>query len=344
MSSFSESAFTKKLSELNNSQQSIQTLSLWVIHHRKHSKTIVQVWQTELIKAKTKKKLTFLYLANDVIQNSRKKGQEFTKAFGGVLITAFTHVAKHSDEKTKNSIGRMLDIWVERSIYDAEYVAQIRQSISEVFNERFADADIEVSQPPVKKKKQKSSKRSKVEVVTPPQKKSRLEELINQNEDDDYLTLSPRDPPEAEELTNALLELENSASSDAVVREKIASLPPEVQDVSLLEKITDREAANKLSNIVDEACMLLAEYNGRLCAEIEDRRQVARMLADFVRQQRSLLHESEQKLVEYRDKLARVSEVRKELKSHIQNLPDLRMLPSVTGGLAPLPSAGDLFN
>ena len=341
MSSFSESAFTKKLGDLNNSQQSIQTLSLWVIHHRKHAKTIVQVWQTELIKAKIKKKLTYLYLANDVIQNSRKKGQEFIKAFGGVLITAFTHVAKHSDEKTKNSIGRMLDIWVERNIYDAEYIAQIRQSISKVFNERFGEKNEKTKTTVVKKNKSKVKQTAEPSVVP---KKSRLEELINQNEDDDYLTLSPRDPPEAEELTNALLDLENSASSDAVVREKIASLPPEVQDVSLLEKITDRESANKLSGVVDEACMLLAEYNGRLCAEIEDRRQVARMLADFVRQQRSLLHESEQKLVEYREKLARVSEVRKELKSHIQNLPDLRMLPSVTGGLAPLPSAGDLFN
>ena len=33
------------------------------------------------------------------------------------------------------------------------------------------------------------------------------------------------------------MELENSASQDAVVREKIANLPAEVQDVSLLEKI-----------------------------------------------------------------------------------------------------------
>ena len=341
MSTFSESAFEKKLNELNNSQQSIQTLSLWVIHHRKHAKTIVQVWQTELIKVRTKKKLTFLYLANDVIQNSRKKGSEFIKAFGGVLITAFTHVSKHADEKTKNSIGRMLDIWVERNIYDAEYIAQIRQSISEVFNEKFAGTN--KGSPKQVSKKHKTHKKSTEEPVITP-KKSRLEELINQNEDDDYLTLSPRDPPEADELTAALLELENSASSDAVVREKIASLPPEVQDVSLLDKITDRESADRLSSVVDDACMLLAEYNGRLVAEIEDRRQVARMLADFVRQQRSLLHESEQKLSEYREKLARVSEVRKELKSHIQNLPDLRMLPSVTGGLAPLPSAGDLFN
>lgn len=49
-------------------------------------------------------------------------------------------------------------------------------------------------------------------------------------------------------------------------------------------------------------------------------------------------------LQEYKQKLARVTQVRKELKSHIQSLPDLSLLPSVTGGLAPLPSAGDLFS
>lgn len=47
---------------------------------------------------------------------------------------------------------------------------------------------------------------------------------------------------------------------------------------------------------------------------------------------------------EYKQKLARVTHVRKELKSHIQSLPDLSLLPNVTGGLAPLPSAGDLFS
>lgn len=52
MSVFSESALEKKLAELSNSQQSVQTLSLWLIHHRKHSKTIVKVWYSELKKGK----------------------------------------------------------------------------------------------------------------------------------------------------------------------------------------------------------------------------------------------------------------------------------------------------
>ncbi|XP_039273789.1 regulation of nuclear pre-mRNA domain-containing protein 1B-like [Styela clava] len=342
MSSFSEAALVDKLSELTNSMQIIQTLSLWLIHHRRHSKTIIQVWQTELIKAKTSKKLTFLYLANDILQNCKKKGPEFHKAFGGVLITAFTHVAKHADEKTMKSVLRILDIWQERAVFEMEYVNQIRKSIGKVSKQTKQPKTKKVQ--PTKKVAVADSSSKAPEEEKPVRKKSRLDELITEEEDDDYLTLSPRDPPEAEDLVKALTELENAASTDAAVREKIASLPPEVQDISRLDKIADIESAEKLSAIVDEACLLLAEYNGRLVAEIDDRRQVARMLSDYIRQQKSLLQESEDKLQEYRTKLAKVSEVRKELKSHLQNLPDLTMLPSVTGGLAPLPSAGDLFN
>lgn len=53
MSSFSESALEKKLTELSSSQQSVQTLSLWIIHHRKHSGLIVKVWHRELKKGET---------------------------------------------------------------------------------------------------------------------------------------------------------------------------------------------------------------------------------------------------------------------------------------------------
>lgn len=50
--SFTEGTLVKKLVELNASQQSIQTLSLWVIHHRKHSEKIVKTWYKELLKGK----------------------------------------------------------------------------------------------------------------------------------------------------------------------------------------------------------------------------------------------------------------------------------------------------
>lgn len=58
----------------------------------------------------------------------------------------------------------------------------------------------------------------------------------------------------------------------------------------------DKEAAERLSKTVDEACLLLAEYNGRLAAELEDRRQLARMLIEYTQNQKDVLMEKEKKL------------------------------------------------
>ncbi|XP_028849985.1 regulation of nuclear pre-mRNA domain-containing protein 1B [Denticeps clupeoides] len=327
MSSFSESALEKKLSELSNSQQSVQTLSLWIIHHRKHSPLIVRVWHREMKKAKSSRKLTFLYLANDVIQNSKKKGPEFTREFEGVLVDACSHVAREADEGCKKHMERLLNIWQERSLYRSDFIQQLKLAIED-----------------------SNSPKHKAAEEKRPQKRSYPKVQEEEEEDDDYRGhFSPREtdatgPQLTEDLVKALQDLENAASGDAAVRQKIASLPQEVQDVSLLEKITDKEAADKLSKTVDEACLLLAEYNGRLAAELEDRRQLARMLTEYIHSQKEALAVREKKLEEYKQKLARVTQVRKELKSHIQSLPDLSLLPNVTGGLAPLPSAGDLFS
>ena len=40
------------------------------------------------------KKLTLMYLANDVIQNMRKKGPEYSKEFATILKPAFEIVAR----------------------------------------------------------------------------------------------------------------------------------------------------------------------------------------------------------------------------------------------------------
>lgn len=47
---FSVPSLEKKLKELNTTLQSIQGLSQWAIHHRKHAKTIISVWYKELQK------------------------------------------------------------------------------------------------------------------------------------------------------------------------------------------------------------------------------------------------------------------------------------------------------
>ena len=111
MSGFSESNFEKKLADLNNSAQSIQQLSLWVLHHRKHYQAVVKVWHAGLLRAADSRKLTFLYLANDVVQNSKKKHPEIAKEFGSVMKKVTDHLSGlELDLKTVGSIERLLKV------------------------------------------------------------------------------------------------------------------------------------------------------------------------------------------------------------------------------------------
>lgn len=345
MAGFTENALVKKLLDLNPSQQSIQTLSLWLIHHRKHHGTIVKVWHREMCKAKDNRKLMFMYLANDVIQNSKKKGPEFGKEFGNYLPKAFEHM-KSFDEKTRERLNRLLIIWEERGVYDKTQITE--------FKAAFDAATEPVKEPgtPPPKKKLKTADVEKVKTQIPKSEKKERKKSETEVEVDGtkelHVTLSPKtpagDPPETEELIKALMDLENSASSDATVREQIASLPPEVSEVSLLANLADRSAADQLSSAVNEAAALLADYNGRLQSEMEERKKLLTMLRDYTLAQKQLLQQAQTTLEDYKEKLKKVCSVRTEVKSHISNLPDLTQLPDVTGGLAPLPSAGDLFS
>ncbi|KAI5637155.1 pao retrotransposon peptidase domain-containing protein [Phthorimaea operculella] len=78
---------------------------------------------------KDSKQLTFMYLANDVIQNSKKKGPEYGKEFGEVLVDSFKHMAKTGiNAKTKHSLHRILNIWQERGVYDAQKIQEFKEA------------------------------------------------------------------------------------------------------------------------------------------------------------------------------------------------------------------------
>lgn len=343
MAGFTENALIRKLQELNSSQQSIQTLSLWLIHHRKHHSAVVKTWYKELLKAKDSKQITFMYLANDVIQNSKKKGPEYGEDFGKVLSNALLHMSKTGiNEKTKQTLHRILNIWQERGVYEESKIQEFKdamenQNLNKPKKRKSVDIEIKDSE----KKNKIESKGHK--------ERHRSETIIEvDGQLETHITLSPKtppgDPPEPDEIIKALLDLESSASGDEAVRERIASLPPEVSEVHLLSNLEDKESALRLSGIVNSAVELLTEYNLRLAEEMDKRRRLAGMLRDYAQAQKDLARQAEQRLEEYNIKLQKIYSVKDEVRSHIENLPDVSRLPDVTGGLAPLPSAGDLFS
>lgn len=88
-----------------------------------------------------------MYLANDVIQNSKKKGPEFGKEFGLMLPKAFEHM-KGFDDKTRDRLNRLLQIWEERGVYDKSQIHEFKTAFNSAI-----DNKKEPGTPPLKKKK-----------------------------------------------------------------------------------------------------------------------------------------------------------------------------------------------
>eukprot|EP00731_Ephydatia_muelleri_P016564 Em0009g988a len=127
MSSFSVQALQEKLSRLTPSQDSIETLSLWIIHHQAYAPTSVTIWLESLRSADADHRLTLFYLANDILQNGRRRGAAvFVDAFKGPLKDAVSFV---SGQKIQSSVERMLRIWRDRKVYDSAYIKELLQSI-----------------------------------------------------------------------------------------------------------------------------------------------------------------------------------------------------------------------
>lgn len=67
-------------------------------------------------------RLTLFYLANDVIQYSKRKHYEFVESWGTALQKATTMVR---DDKVKHKISRIFKIWEQRHVYGEEYLSDL---------------------------------------------------------------------------------------------------------------------------------------------------------------------------------------------------------------------------
>ncbi|GMJ04366.1 hypothetical protein like AT3G26990 [Hibiscus trionum] len=116
-SSFNPQILVEKLAKLNSSQASIETLSHWCIFHMNKAKHVVETWDRQFHCSPREQRLAFLYLANDILQNSRRKGSEFVGEFWKVLPGALRDVIESGDEFGRNAALRLISIWEERKVF-----------------------------------------------------------------------------------------------------------------------------------------------------------------------------------------------------------------------------------
>lgn len=116
-SAFNNQILAEKLRKLNNSQQSIETLSHWCIFHRKKARQVVDTWDKQFRELPKDQRVAFLYLANDILQNSRRRGGEFVSEFWRILPGSLKDVMEKGDDHGRNVVLRLVDIWDERKVF-----------------------------------------------------------------------------------------------------------------------------------------------------------------------------------------------------------------------------------
>jgi hypothetical protein len=76
-------------------------LSQWCIFHRKRARRVVDTWEKQFNSATNDKKISYLYLSNDILQNSKRKGGEYVNEFWRVLPKSLKYLYENGEEGKK---------------------------------------------------------------------------------------------------------------------------------------------------------------------------------------------------------------------------------------------------
>nr|XP_046171325.1 regulation of nuclear pre-mRNA domain-containing protein 2-like [Oncorhynchus gorbuscha] len=141
-----EATLDRRFQGVSNTMESIQGLSTWCIENKKYHSLIVRYWMKWLKKSDTNHRLNLFYLANDVIQNCKRKNAiVYRSAFAEVLPNAALMV---KDPKVRKSVERIFTIWEERNVYPEELITQLKANLAKKEREREKEKAKETPPPP----------------------------------------------------------------------------------------------------------------------------------------------------------------------------------------------------
>ena len=83
-------------------------LSHWCIFHRSKAELVVETWNKQFYNSEVVQRVPLLYLANDILQNSKRKGNEFVTEFWKVIPPALKEVLEKGDDQEKHVASRLV--------------------------------------------------------------------------------------------------------------------------------------------------------------------------------------------------------------------------------------------
>ncbi|KAI0118464.1 DUF618-domain-containing protein [Hypoxylon sp. NC0597] len=131
--SYTDDSVLAKLSGLSDAADSVVTVAQWIMFHRRHADRTVQLWLQRLKDSTSHKRLTLIYLANEVAQQTKARHREdFIVAFSPIIAEAVATAYKGAPADTQNRIQRVVDVWRDRDIFEKPILDAIDARIHEI--------------------------------------------------------------------------------------------------------------------------------------------------------------------------------------------------------------------
>ncbi|TWW79069.1 Regulation of nuclear pre-mRNA domain-containing protein 2 [Takifugu flavidus] len=232
-----EASLDRRFQGVSNTMESIQGLSTWCIENKKHHGLIVRSWMKWLKKSDNNHRLNLFYLANDVIQNCKRKNAViFRSAFADVLPNAAQFIR---DGKVRKSVERIFTIWEERSVYPEEVIAQFKAGMN---------------------KKEKEKPKEKVKEATaakaPGNTKAALKNKI-------VAEFTPQS------LLEQLTRYKQTAAEEELREKQLGALRVDLCSPEALKRLKDKAEGNKFAKDFEENSQKLQEFVGFLEKELK---------------------------------------------------------------------------
>ncbi|KAK5854923.1 hypothetical protein PBY51_005073 [Eleginops maclovinus] len=288
-----ESTMGKRFQSVSNTMDSIQGLSTWCIDNKKYHSLIVRHWMKCLKKSDTSQRLNLFYVANDVIQNCKRKNAiVYRTAFAEMLPEAFLLVNSEGDLKVIQSVERILSIWEERGVYAGTLITELRSNLV----------------------KEESPPETPVEQKTPVESKADLQSKI-----------VAEFVPQA--LFDDLSKYKKSLEELDLREKQLAAMRVDICSSDALKRLKDKAGGKKFSKDFEEGSAQLQDFVKFFDQQIKVGPPLMQSLSNA-----DIFYEMQYKEVKivanaYQTFANRVSHLKRKLDSLKANLPDMDESP-----------------
>ncbi|XP_063108634.1 regulation of nuclear pre-mRNA domain-containing protein 2 isoform X3 [Cavia porcellus] len=312
-----ESSLDRKFQSVTNTMESIQGLSSWCIENKKHHSTIVYHWMKWLRRSAYPHRLNLFYLANDVIQNCKRKNAIiFRESFADVLPEAAALV---KDPSVSKSIERIFKIWEDRNVYPEEMIMALREALSTTFKTQKQLKENLNKQPNKQWKKSQTSTNPKAalksKIVAEFRSQALIEELLLYKRSEDQIELKEK---------------------------QLSTMRVDVCSTETLKCLKDKTGGKKFSKEFEEASSKLEEFVNGLDKQVKNGPSLTEALENA-----GIFYEAQYKEVKvvanaYKTFANRVNNLKKKLDQLKSTLPDPEESPVPSPSMdAPSPTGSE---